>query len=159
MGALTLSIGVVERKLSILYVLRDAIHLYLRVMDDDLGVRAGDYIDLSTGCLLLEEGSLTDTDADPHLRCTHVVEGRLHSRSVLLDHDIVVDVNMSASGSSHGLPLSLHNLLLLECPSSVGSILLQLPDVIEDVSALWLRVSFHVNVALLFEVSRIAERC
>ena len=63
-----------------------------------------------------------------------MVEGLLDIATLLLDHDIVVNVNIAASCCVHGLSLCLDLLLLFSSLASVGSFLLHLLDVVEELA-------------------------
>lgn len=53
----------------VLDVLGDAVYFELGFVDPDLGVGAGDGVDLSALLLLLEDGALADADGELDMAC------------------------------------------------------------------------------------------
>jgi hypothetical protein len=75
-----------------------------------------------------------------------MVERWLDAGPLLLDHDIVVNVDMATSSGIGGLSLSLDDLLFFEGLSPVGSVLLKLANIVKNIPAFgfvgWL---FHLT--------------
>ena len=66
-------------------VLRNAVHLKLRVVDCDLRVCHSHYIDFTSHRFFLEEGPLSYADTDAHLRAANMVKGWLNLGATLAD--------------------------------------------------------------------------
>ena len=74
-----------------------------------------------------------------------MVESWFDAGSLLLDHNIVVNVDVTTSSGIGGLSLSLDDLLFFEGLSPVGSVLFKLANIVKNIAAFGFVGWFHLT--------------
>ena len=88
-------------------------------MDVHLGICDCHDIDLSCLGLLLKEWSLSHTDANVHLRATHMVQGWFRFGALRSNKNVEVDIHVAATGFVLSVPVELGLLLLFQFGTSL----------------------------------------
>jgi hypothetical protein len=89
--------SVVEFKVCVVDILGDAVHFELRLVHHDLRVTRANCVDFSGLVFLVEQGSLSDANANVHCGRAHVVQGSADLCFVLVHQHVEVGVCVVAA--------------------------------------------------------------
>jgi len=145
---LLLRIRVVKVEVTILNIFGYAVNFELRVVDVNLGVRDGHYIDLTLLSLFFEKRPFSHADTDFHLGTTHVIQCGSHLGALLVDEDVEVDVNVATQCLVHCVFIDLCLFLFFKLAATVSSGLLHLFDVTNHIACTWLIILLHISLTL-----------
>jgi len=141
-------IRIVKVEVVVLNVFGNTVNFELWVMDVNLGVGDGHYVDFTLLSLLFKERPFSHTDTDIHLGAAHVVQCRSHLTALLVNENVEVDIDVATQRLVKCILIKLRLLLLFKCATAVSSSSFHLLDVTDHIARAWLVILLHISLTL-----------